>query len=498
MAKKNIKEIYDTCSMLTKRIEGLVAANKPIDKGMLDALSSAFSDIMEYEKFYLISCQDKFYGSVLMDMNFGIDFKQRGPVDLKIDCDPFTLSVNPLFCSKYKFPEFTGLIVSEIVKMIWLHPASFATINHEKDPKKHELLEKASDAASNSIVTRDIHLNSNSGGSNGCRLPEGAYTPTQLNAELKVKASEGQILDYYYNILNKFKKDPPDSSKNQQQQNQNNGSSSDNGDNSVSPDSIATQNNNSGNDVHDWEGKDSDDIKESITAIVSNALNSIDDDKRGFIPASIMSQIKKLLEPPEIPWQSILRKMIGSVPVPYRKTRTRLNRRQPYRADLCGKLPKRIVNVVVAFDTSGSMSDDDLKYCLNEVFNLIKSYEGYKVTIIECDAEIQRVYTAKNMLEVQTKMRGRGGTSFVPVIEFINGEGQYKDSKKYPLAGTFRDALMVYFTDGFGDYEIPKPKTYRNLWVVLKDVKNLSLKEPYGEVKSLMMDEKYKKMRNGF
>ena len=56
---------------------------------------------------------------------------------------------------------------------------------------------------------------------------------------------------------------------------------------------------------------------------------------------------------------------------------------------------------------------------------------------------------------------------------------------------------MVYFTDGYGEWEIPKPKTYRNLWVVLHDVKNLTLKEPYGDVKSLSMDQDYKRMKNG-
>ena len=67
--------------------------------------------------------------------------------------------------------------------------------------------------------------------------------------------------------------------------------------------------------------------------------------------------------------------------------------------------------------------------------------------------------------------------------------------EKYPMAGKYRDALLVYFTDGYGDYEIPKPKTYRNLWVVLHDVKNLSLKNPYGDVKSLSMDADYKKLK---
>lgn len=489
MAKKNVKAIYDTCSMLVKQAEAQAAEGKEVDQGILDALATAFNDIIEFEKIYLIQCQDRFYGTVLMDLDLGIDFTQRGAVDLKIDRSPFMLGINPLFCSEYKFPEFTGLIVNEIVKMVWLHPAAFANLNHEKDDKKHALLEKASSAASASVVKRDIRLAPESSEygntSNGCRLPEGTYTPTSLNDELGVRSTENMPIEYYYNILNKFKKDMPP----QQQPPMNIPG--------MSGSNVATRNNNKGQNIHNWEGGDSEEVKEQIVSIVSNAFNSLNEKSRGMIPSSVLSQIKALLEPPEINWKQILRKMVGSVPVPYRKTRTRLNRRQPYRSDLCGKLPKRTVNVVCCFDTSGSMSDSDLKYCMNEVFNIIKCYEGYKVTIIECDAEVQRVYQAKSMADVQTKMKGRGGTSFIPAIKYINGEKPFDNPTKYPLAGKFRDALMVYFTDGFGDYEIPKPKTYRNLWVVLHDVKNLSLKEPYGDIKSLSMDDDFKKMKNG-
>lgn len=490
MAKKNVKLIYDTCASLVKQAEAQAEKGQDVDQSILDALTTAFTDIIEFEKIYLIQCQDRFYGTVLMDMDFGIDYEQRGPVDLKINRSPFMLSVNPLFCAKYKFPEFTGLIVNEIIKMVWLHPASFANLNAEKDDKKHDLLEKASDAASTTIVKRDVRLAVDSAeygaNSNGCRLPDGSYTPTQLNKDCGVKSADNMPIEYYYNILQKFKKnDPPG------------GAGASGMPTSGNSKGAATTNNNKGNPTHNWEGGDSEELKEQITSMVSNAYNALNDRQRGYLPSSVLSQIKALLEPPEINWKQILRKMVGSVPVPYRKTKTRLNRRQPFRADLSGKLPKRTVDIVCCFDTSGSMSDSDLKYCMNEVFNIIKSYEGYKVTIIECDAEIQRVYQAKSMADVETKMRGRGGTSFIPVIKYINGEKPYDDPKKFPYAGKFRNALMVYFTDGFGDWEIDKPKTYRNLWVVLHDVKNLSLKEPYGDVKSLSMDQDYKKMKSG-
>lgn len=92
------------------------------------------------------------------------------------------------------------------------------------------------------------------------------------------------------------------------------------------------------------------------------------------------------------------------------------------------------------------------------------------MTVIECDAEIQNIYQVKNINDLQLKVKGRGGTAFTPVIEFINQNR------------SFRDALLIYFTDGYGGDKVPKPKTYRNLWVVLNENGHLSLQESYGSV----------------
>ena len=117
-----------------------------------------------------------------------------------------------------------------------------------------------------------------------------------------------------------------------------------------------------------------------------------------------------------------------------------------------------------------------LENVFTEIFQILRKVK-FELTVIECDAEIGRIYKAKNMGDINLEVTGRGGTSFVPVIEYIN------------KTGTFRDAVLVYFTDGWGDIEIPKPKTYRNLWVVLGGKENLSLNNPYGEVLEMELDE---------
>lgn len=484
MSKTNIKALYDNCKNLVKEIEKNVAQGQEINKDTLNVLQNVYEQIIQFEKMYLIQCNDKFWGTVLMNMNVDIDMTQRGGLDIRFDRDPTTISLNPLFLSDYTFPEFTGLIINELIKLVYMHPAEYSKHNTMNNSETHDLLEKASSAASTSIVRSDIRLDSENGNGNKCRLPNDSFTDTSVNESCGVQTKGKMPLDYYYKILKKFYKAPPPQPIGEGP-----------GEGPSIPTGIATRNNGDGHDVHQWEKKDTEELESGIKALISSAYSSLSEKSRGLMPAGIVQQIESMLKPPEIDWKGVLRKMVGSIPVPYRKTATRLNRRQPYRADLCGRLPKRTVNIVCAIDTSGSMRDDDIAYCLNEIFNIIKVYEGYKVTIIECDASIGRVYEARNLKEVSTKVTGRGGTSFVPVINYINGDGDFKKSKKYPNAGKYSDALLIYFTDGYGDYEIPKPRTYRNLWVIMEDEKNLSLKEAYGDVKSLKKDKDWRKMK---
>ena len=71
--------------------------------------------------------------------------------------------------------------------------------------------------------------------------------------------------------------------------------------------------------------------------------------------------------------------------------------------------------------------------------------------------------------DIPDEYHGRGGTSYLPVIDYINSHPRY------------RNALLIYFTDGYGDGEIPKPKVRQTVWVLIGG-DYLSLKNPYGDV----------------
>ena len=471
--KKNILQIYNICRELVSQAEKSAANNGgKVDESLLPPLKDAFEQVIEFEKIHLITAHDVFYGSMLMNMDTKVDFTVRGPLDIDVRKEPFVMSFNPLFIAKYRYAEFTGLVVSEILKLAYAHPASFSKLNQGKDTGAHNLLEKSSQASVSSMVQNDIRLDRRE--DKKLVLPPDAYTSTKMSAELGVTPKKDQALEYYYKMLDTFSKKDPKG--NQPQPMMGDGEKQQNG--------PATTNNQNGKPAHQWYDQDPEDTKEKIKSMVSEVYNNMNEKDRGTMPGNLVEHIKNMLKKPEISWKQVLRKYIGAIPVPHRSTKTRLNRRQPERSDLSGQLPKRHIELVVAIDTSGSMSSSDISYVINEIFAIVKDYDS-KVTIIECDAEVGKVYTAKKAKDVQTKVTGRGGTSFVPVINHINDSGKY------------RHALMIYFTDGYGDSEIPKPRTFRNLWVVLEDETRLSVKEPYGEVKALRKDPDWIKMNEG-
>ena len=107
-------------------------------------------------------------------------------------------------------------------------------------------------------------------------------------------------------------------------------------------------------------------------------------------------------------------------------------------------------HIVFAIDTSGSMSQNDIADIASEVRSLRDIFHS-KLTVLQSDTKIHSIeeYDADDPTPIpqKTKVRGRGGTDFRPVFDFV------KDSDDAPQ-------LVIYATDGFGyfpDYipEIP-------------------------------------------
>ena len=96
---------------------------------------------------------------------------------------------------------------------------------------------------------------------------------------------------------------------------------------------------------------------------------------RGTIPAELQKIIDELFKPkPRIfDWKSYFRRMLGSIyDINIEKTRRKESIRFP---DAAGIKHKKKVSILVAVDTSGSVSDNELKDFFSEITYIYKTGE---------------------------------------------------------------------------------------------------------------------------
>ena len=447
---------------------------------LLDEVRSDFLEFMELCKLFLISERDSYYGYFLMNMQFSVNFGANSIAGIKLNTFPPVFESNPLLLCKFKLKEILYVICHEIDHIVLNHPAEMVKANPSKDEQTFYEFNLAADASVNDRIDHEIKAENRA----FLAHPDGVITSKVLAKMYEIKhLLSMENYAYYFGMISgkkqKNAENAPGNGQDSMMQQQNRQDGTEQGDSSVSGqqsedgDEIVTAANCGELTDHNWEaGDDAEDAQAIVREFVNAAVDMMNEESRGLMPAHFMSQVELINKPTVLSWQAILKKYIGTISANKRKTRMRLNRRQPERFDLSGRVDDKVLKIAVAIDTSGSVDDHMIAQIFNEIFAILAK-RTHEITVIECDAQIQRVYRAKNAGEIQKKVAGRGGTMFTPAIEYINND-------KY-----FRDALLIYFTDGFGEREIPKPKTYRNLWVVFDDERHLSVKEPYGVVLKL-------------
>lgn len=445
---------------------------------LLEAVRVDFLEMMELAKLFLISERDSYYGYFLMNMQFSVNFEVNSIAGIKLNTFPPVFESNPLLLCKFKLKEILYIICHEIDHVVLNHPAEMVKANPTGDERRFYEFNLAADAAVNDRINHEIKAENRA----FLASPDGLVTSKALTKMYSLRhVAPMENYAYYFNLIaGRTSKDESlapengqDALMQRQNQKDDTGRSSGTHDADESENAIVTAANCGEIRDHNWKvGNDPEDAQAVVRELVNAAAAMMSEESRGLMPAHFISQVEMINKPPVLSWQVILKKYIGTISAGKRKTHMRLNRRQPERFDLSGRVDDKVLKLVVAIDTSGSVDDRMIVRIFNEIFDILAKRK-YEITVIECDARVQRVYKANTPADIKKKVAGRGGTLFGPVIEYIN-------SDKY-----FRDALLLYFTDGFGEREIPKPKTYRNLWVVFGDERHLSVKEPYGVVLKL-------------
>jgi predicted metal-dependent peptidase len=191
-------------------------------------------------------------------------------------------------------------------------------------------------------------------------------------------------------------------------------------------------------------------------ALSKNTLKDVQEHFIGTAPAHLGFLLNKLDEP-HVVWQVLLRQFIrlcrgGSYS--WMRPNRRFISRGLY---LPGRQNKKFSGIV-ALDTSASTMEF-LPEFVAELTGLLKAFGKYDLTIIECDAEIQQVWTVSSNEPVsdlkEHTFMGGGGTNFNPVFEYI------RDHHLSPN-------ILIFFTDGYAVCPEAKPP-YPVLWMLTRD-----------------------------
>ena len=187
-------------------------------------------------------------------------------------------------------------------------------------------------------------------------------------------------------------------------------------------------------------------MQNNVTAILKSTAEQVEK-QRGTIPAELKEIIEKLREKkPEIfNWKAYFRRLLGSIyDVNVRSSRRKLSKRFEGSS---GIQHKKKVSILVAVDTSGSVSTKELQDFFSEIEYIYKA--GARVTILQCDSRISSIdeYDGKKI----PKITGRGGTDFNPPVEWY-----IKHKKEY--------ASLIYFTDG--ECSLPVKHPSGMVWVI--------------------------------
>jgi len=208
----------------------------------------------------------------------------------------------------------------------------------------------------------------------------------------------------------------------------------------------------------DWDSKRaSDEWRMRVTQAVQSAK------MQGKMPGHLESLIDDLLEP-KLEWHEILRDFVLSsaknnyVLIPS-------NKKHLWRDIYLPSIKGESISIAVGIDTSGSMSDEDIRSALSEIQGICEQFTEYTLYLIQADYELQDFVEVDEFTPLPDKIKGRGGTNFVPVFDEVNNRSLDISS-------------LIYFTDGYCD-NFPKAPPYPVVWLIIGQDK---FDPPFGSV----------------
>ena len=194
---------------------------------------------------------------------------------------------------------------------------------------------------------------------------------------------------------------------------------------------------------------------------------------QGAKPGSLPSGVQRLVQnltAPKMDWRSMITMKIPSL-AKNDYSYQRPNKKYQYSGIVMPGLQREeAIDVCIAIDTSGSISQQQLEEVLSEIVGLMDMYAEFTLRIWQFDTQVYGYETftkdtAQDLLHYE--MKGGGGTSFQANWEFMKAEG-------------IEPKLFIMFTDG-ESYDGWGEEGYQQdmLWII-NNRYNKSIEPPYG------------------
>ena len=342
-----------------------------------------------------------FYGAVLLSLQKEIN-NSVPTAGIGLNGVNYKLYINENFWNSLSENHKLGLLIHELGHVVNFHLTEYKH-HHDKET---------------SNIAKDIYINQHI---EEHLLPEGGCTYEKFDLP------PGEDTNFYYNELIKQKEH------NQSELLKNALNAMSNGEGSCDD--------GKGNTVnlpqHSWdEIEDASPAMQKIIAkntieLVSSVVESVRKSSPGSIPNHVleMLDVLRIITPPKFNWKGYIRRFIGT------STKTWVNKTRRKKSKRFSQMPglreKTFSNILVAIDSSMSVSISDLKEFQNELIHMHKT--GHDISIVVADTEIKDQF--KFNPRVPLNVKGRGGTSFQPVIDLYR-----ENLKKY--------SCLIYLTDG--------------------------------------------------
>ncbi len=166
----------------------------------------------------------------------------------------------------------------------------------------------------------------------------------------------------------------------------------------------------------------------------------------------------------QLPWQRILAQYIQQT-LAFDTSYRHPNRRYISRNLYLPGIEKTGLKAIIGLDTSGSITDFEASVFISETFAILRQFHQVDIILIQCDAKVHdvRTFSSRDPPPKTFQMIGRGGTDFRPVFDYIIEKRIIAD-------------VMIYLTDGYGEYPERNDLKIPVLWVLTER----KVKVPFG------------------